>query len=255
MSFNINLPSNFTLPPNSLYNGSVPKEGPKAIPLALTFAGAESVSIDLVLQKQLAKISGIQTIFIDNSANTHAVTISAQATQQIIECPPSSQGYFPILVTSDLKFVISSEGAGDTEFQFINFAIAGAVWGIDANTNVTYPFLFDSNGNLKTCNHNAVGVVTTDASGTITTGGTAQVALAANPNRKQYRIMNINAATETLWYRDDGGTAVIGGAGSWPLAGSASGIGGFAMGESTAAISVIATTTGHKFTLVSDVGL
>jgi hypothetical protein len=253
-------PSNVAVQTNQLFNGSVPREGPKSVPLTITFTGAQTILVDLQQQSQLARISGVQTVWIDNHANAFPITIASEGTQQVVECPPNAQGYFPILVTSNLKFDVTSGHAGTIEIQLINFAIAAAVWSVNAIAVPSYPFLFDANGNLKVTNHNAEGVTVTNYSSTITAGGTAQFAIPANANRKQYRLMNINLSTdpgasETIWYRDDGGVAVIGGAGSWPLVGASTGAGGFAQGQSTAAISVIAATTGHKFTAVSDVGL
>lgn len=43
---------------------------------------------------------------------------------------------------------------------------------------------------------------------TITTGGTAQDALAANPNRQGFDLQNLSA--DDLWWRDDGTVATAG---------------------------------------------
>ena len=92
-----------------------------------------------------------------------------------------------------------------------------------------------------------------DASGSITTGGTAQTALAANPTRRFLRIENPPSATESLFVRY-GGTASVNsstpdstelapGASDeyWSVGGSGYVPGGL--------VSVIAATTGHKFVL------
>lgn len=78
---------------------------------------------------------------------------------------------------------------------------------------------------------------------TITTGGTAQAALAANPNRTGYDIQNQSAGS--LWVRDDGTAAtaddnsmeiVAGALYETPI--------GF---RPTGAVSIIGATTGQAF--------
>ena len=89
-----------------------------------------------------------------------------------------------------------------------------------------------------------------DYSGSITTGGTAQTAVAANPNRRWLRVENPPSATESLFVRYDG-TATTNSStpNSTELAPGASdefsftGVGYIPGG----AVSVIAATTGHKF--------
>lgn len=91
-----------------------------------------------------------------------------------------------------------------------------------------------------------------DRSGTITSGGTAQFAVAENRGRSSLFIQNIDTSiTEAIWVRLDGGVAVVNGAGSVRLDPGAyleaeEAGGGFVP---VAAISVIAATTGHKFTI------
>jgi hypothetical protein len=86
-----------------------------------------------------------------------------------------------------------------------------------------------------------------DASSTITTGGTAQSALAANPGRKYLLIQNPSTASEVLWVNLTG-TAVVDTQGSVSI--EAGGALVFENGfEPSNAVSVIAATTGHKFTI------
>lgn len=89
----------------------------------------------------------------------------------------------------------------------------------------------------------------TDASSTITSGGTAQTALASSGTRKRFIIYN-NDTTEVLCYNLTG-TATLTTQGSLCLSPSSSSqSGGFVDMEVTNAISVIATTTGHKYTIM-----
>lgn len=91
----------------------------------------------------------------------------------------------------------------------------------------------------------------TDCSGTITTGGTAQVAIPTNTGVGGFQIINIDTS-EPLWISITG-TATAATAGSFPLA--AATVTTFANAGTyyspigfSHAISIVATTTGHKFT-------
>ncbi len=88
-----------------------------------------------------------------------------------------------------------------------------------------------------------------DRSGAVTTGGTAQTPVAANVGRQWLFIQNIDAV-EDLWVSIVG-TAVVGAAGSVLL--PAKGAWVFEDGQGfvpSSAVSVIAATTGHKFTIL-----
>lgn len=93
-----------------------------------------------------------------------------------------------------------------------------------------------------------------DASGTITLGGTAQTALAANPNRRHLYIANLDVA-EVMWV-NFGAVATAGTApGSIEIpAQTATGAINFLRYDVPAAVpdelvSIIAATTSHKFTI------
>ncbi len=86
------------------------------------------------------------------------------------------------------------------------------------------------------------GVNYVDRSSTITTGGTAQTLVAANPDRDHLFICNPNASG-SLWVNDLGGTAAANGAGSTEIP-----PGSVATTRSRNAISIIHATTGAAFT-------
>jgi hypothetical protein len=90
-----------------------------------------------------------------------------------------------------------------------------------------------------------------DCSGTITLGGTAQNAITASANgRNGFQIANLDV-TEVMWISLTG-TASAGAVGSYPLAPATAttfaGLSSYysAIGFNTA-LSVVAATTGHKF--------
>jgi hypothetical protein len=94
------------------------------------------------------------------------------------------------------------------------------------------------------------GQTTTDCSGTITTGGTAQTLLATSSTRRGFVIMNLS--TDKLCF-SFAGTAVCDGAGSYSLNPAITGATGAAGGSFVApygmfnAVSIVGATTGDKF--------
>lgn len=85
----------------------------------------------------------------------------------------------------------------------------------------------------------------TDKSGTITTGGTAQTAAAANTSRKYLFIQNPSTAPGSLWFSTVT-TAVAASPSIELVPGASDATGVFCP---TGAVSVIAATTGHAFTM------
>lgn len=89
------------------------------------------------------------------------------------------------------------------------------------------------------------GGALTDRSGTITAGGTAQAAAAANTARKHLFIQNPSTAPGSLWFSTTD-TAVQASPSIELLPGASAVTGSFVP---TGAVSVIAATTGHAFTM------
>jgi len=88
------------------------------------------------------------------------------------------------------------------------------------------------------------GASVVDLSGAITTGGTAQALVGANPSRRGFKVFN--ASNGDLWINDFGATAVAASPSERIPSGAtyASEIGG----ATIKAISIIGATTGQAFT-------
>lgn len=86
-------------------------------------------------------------------------------------------------------------------------------------------------------------VTGTDRGGTLTTGGVAQNAIAANSSRASWCVQNDPAATEYLYVREDGTASATTGAALAPGSQACSRNGQTSRG----AISVFAATTGHRW--------
>ena len=90
-------------------NGARPQEGPRALAIKFQIVGSEPATAQIDLNAY--RMSCVQTIFIDNSANTVPVNISVAMTDQTITCLPQSQVFLPLLVSGPM-LNISCAGAG-----------------------------------------------------------------------------------------------------------------------------------------------
>lgn len=122
---------------------------------------------------------------------------------------------------------------------------------VPVSTTNPLPVTPSAGGTAQTV-QSAVNVTPTDCSGFITTGGTAQNAFAASATRHGFTILNFDT-TEPLWISFTG-TATANTVGSYPIAAATSttfaSAGSFTsplgFGMNTA-LSVVAATTGHKW--------
>lgn len=107
----------------------IPKIGPKALPLQFDFSAAASYTLDFVGIIQQNKIDRIQTLFLDNSANTAGnLSVTFADTGQTVICPPGWQGYVPVLTSATPRIVISSTGTGKAQVWALNFPEPPGFW-------------------------------------------------------------------------------------------------------------------------------
>jgi len=227
-------------------NGAAPKEGPKVVPVTLNFATAPAYIVDLSQLFNSQGLSIIQGIYLNNTGNSASVTITVPDTGQTVVYPPYSEGFMPLFLASSLKLNFASTGGVVVQAMVLNFAVAPFLFtATGSGAQLVQDLILESavsNGVMQTAITGNVSLV--DASGTITTGGTAQTVLAANATRKVIQLQNMSAGP--LWYNFSG-TATEGG-GSFELVAGAyyennPGI------ASNQALSIIGATTGQAFTL------
>jgi hypothetical protein len=138
-------------------------------------------------------ISGIQSVKIDNSLNSDVLILLFDNGENIT-CPPYCQAIFPVLFSGDtLAFTAISTVAVVCQLTFVNTREQAQVWTaklpLAGTVNVTGSTVFTqkSSGTF------------TEFSQTITTGGTAQLLMAANANRKMIAIRNpATAASQNI---------------------------------------------------------
>lgn len=250
------------LRPTPIFAGSIPVEGPKALPLLFSWATQNSYAVDFTMitgQGAGMPLSGVQSLFVDNGSNNGAVVITDSVLGQSVSISAGYQAFVPILVSDQSKFVVTSVGSAFSKIAFCNIMLPYGQWPANAAPVVIADPLPVSDAALEALisgGHLNVrtiptAVTGTDRSGTIDAGGISQVLMPANASRLGWSIQNIDGSlpTEEIWYCI-GSAAGEGSPGSYALAayGAPGYPGGFAQGTQTNAIHIIALTTGHKFT-------
>lgn len=197
-------------------------------------------------------IEGVQSVKIDNSLNSDVLTLTFD-TGDIITCPAYSMGIFPLLYTGGtLEFIATSNVAVLCNVWLLNTREQAQIWTakipVAGTVNVTGSTIFVQ----KTQD------TFDEFSQVITTGGTAQLLMAANANRKGIFIRNPGtpasqgiAATEPIYIGFGAAFAgmAVGALGAWELF----------PGEQlpafdpvpTEAVYIVAATTNHRVTAKS----
>lgn len=234
-------------------SGGVPKEGPAVVPVNLDFTANSAYTVDLTRLYSQKFLLQVLTVYADNSANSSPLTLTIPDTQQKLTWPAYSQGYLPVMQSTNMVFQMASAGAFVVNVEFMNFPVAASIWSANGTPALTAGGALQVSdqilesavaGGLLQVQTNG-NITLTDASNTIAVGGTQQQALAANANRKFLSLMNISTAD--LWYRFTG-NAAVGGTSSFKLVAgayyeTAPGL------CPTQALSIIGATTGQQFSL------
>jgi len=132
------------------YNLRQSGRGPLAVPLNIDFSIQTVFDVDLSTIQQNNTIDFVQTLYIDNSGGTAPIIIYCPASQQTVNCPPLSQGYFPFLCPQPVKFLVSSSGGYQkTQVVCLNFPVQPGVWAASAAAVPLFQFT-DPGGALIT---------------------------------------------------------------------------------------------------------
>lgn len=138
-------------------NTLAPQKEPKGLFEPIPFTGsAISFNLDLTLEAETNKsLVPIQSIFIDNSTNGEAFSITSVSSQQTIVAPPYSQSYHPFLITDPPKFICASTGGVTVNLQFLNFFVEPQVWIVQASDLTVISVPSDTGG--ITASYSAAG--------------------------------------------------------------------------------------------------
>lgn len=125
-----NLPSNSSQYFDAqVFNGLIPPEGPKVVPLSADFSAAASYTINFLLTQSQQFMSQIVSVFVDNSTNDQEVSITVGVINQVLKIPAHSQAYLPLFAPKNTVLTVASTGAHVVGFFFVNVPLPAAVWG------------------------------------------------------------------------------------------------------------------------------
>ena len=235
-------------------NGQIPQVS-RSYTFSITLATGTSLTFDLRSQQNLNVFKDAQGIFVDNSANSTAVSITFPNLQTLI-VPPYSQAVLPIYLPVGTP-VLTFAGNGTVNFVLINFPTPAAVWTVSDNV---LPII---GGEVQVYDATVAGLLNTgivalpattnpiDAAATeIVTGGTAVTVFPANSVIHGGVIKNPTGATEALFVdiTNTAGTTEPGTNGTtFSLAAGQS----FTVAPSSVAVTANAVTSGHTFVATS----
>ncbi len=192
--------------PRPLALGDKACEGRKAITVDIDFALGASFSLDLSAAVEQAKwINSVQTLYIDNYGRTVPQIITTGSVGQRIIVPAGAQAYISLLQPNPPVVNISYAGSDIIRVQVLNFYLPTYVWN-DKGALSPSGYIYVSDpildatvvNNRVQVTENPGAATIADKSGTITTGGTGQVLMAANSSRLQWIVENPSNATEIL---------------------------------------------------------
>lgn len=238
--------------PQKILTGMIPCEGPKTIPILIDFSLGNTFTADLSVIQNLAFITCVETVFIDNSQNTAPLKVSTSPnTKQDLYIPAGAQAYLPILQTNPAVLTFFTTTALKIMVQLLNFYVPPFVWNTGSGgfvfsgsnllvqDTILESMISNGFGNVRTFPGD-IGL--TDRSGTIAVGGTVQSLAIANPTRNRFIVHNPSTATEVLQICFGVSTAgrinLVAGQ-TWDESGSTCFNGG---------IFVVAATAAHAFT-------
>jgi hypothetical protein len=125
------------VPVFSIGYGYYPNEGSRCVTTMYNWTAQATYVEDVSQLQERGVLTILQSVYIDNSTNTQGVQIIVNGTGQVINCPASSQGIFPLFLPENATFSISSVLAGvptpiaaTTRCYFVNCPVSPAVWHI-----------------------------------------------------------------------------------------------------------------------------
>lgn len=92
--------------------GYYPSEGSRVVTCQYNWQGQTIFTEDLSQLEAKGILTSIQSVFVDNSQAAESIVLTVQGTGQIVVCPGTSQGIFPLFVTGAAGFTIQGSSSG-----------------------------------------------------------------------------------------------------------------------------------------------
>lgn len=109
---------------------SFPKSGNRELPIRLDFTLTGTIFDDLTPEMQASQIETIQSVYIDNSANTATLTLTILGPiPQVIQAQPFTQGYYPVISSGTLRYRAVANAGQTINIIFSNTEKKYTVWG------------------------------------------------------------------------------------------------------------------------------
>lgn len=146
MTGSVQQPVQSTWTPVGVYNGPIPREGPKTLPVTLQFTMAvQSILVDLTTVMQRGAISAVQAVYIDNSLSSSTTTMVVGGSNQKVIAAAFSQGFYPVIATNPANFTFTNTAQVNVPIQFLNVPITCITWNTQSGQ-----FQFTAQGYLET---------------------------------------------------------------------------------------------------------
>ena len=100
----------------------------KSVDYIAQLASASLDTFDLTNLEMTGQIDNIQSMFVDNSANSASVSATFSLSNQKVVIPPYSQGWIPIIAPKPAKVAFASTGGVNVPFFFVNVPMPAEVW-------------------------------------------------------------------------------------------------------------------------------
>lgn len=207
----------------AIFRGMSPKQA-RMLQIPLDFSdptAGGAIKVQLNIDERVNNnygISGIQSVYLDNSANASTLIITFDNGYEL-SIPSFASGIFPVLFSGTaLNFTAVSAGNVAVSATFLNTREQAQAW----STRVPLTGIVDVSG--STVFVEPINVNATDRSATLAAAGVSQTLMAANPNRRRMVIQNRSTAAgqggiagAEYAFFNLGAAAIVNGAGSFEL--------------------------------------
>jgi hypothetical protein len=136
-----------------VFNATIPKEGPKSLPVTCDFSVVGTYDIDLTLIQSQQRMSVVQSVFVDNTLNGQKTTVTINGNSQTLVIPAGGQAYLPLLAAKPTIITVASTGGVVVPMIFLNVPVPACVWDTTGSSSPTIPsYVYLNKGTVAEAN-------------------------------------------------------------------------------------------------------